>query len=68
MPEHEGGGAICEGHELFYCLDMVTTTELKDSVGTGKKSRPAELQIEGRFKARTHPLKITKSAAPPLEI
>ena len=33
----EGGGAICDGHALFYCLDTMTTTGRKDSAGAGKK-------------------------------
>jgi hypothetical protein len=34
----EGGGTICDDHVLFYLLDKVTTTGLKDSAGAGKKS------------------------------
>ena len=35
MPEREGGGAICDGHALFYSLDKVTNTESKNSAGAG---------------------------------
>jgi hypothetical protein len=66
-PEREGGGAICDGHTLFYCLDIVTTTGRQDSAGAGKKSWPAELEIEGRFKPKKHPLKIAETA-PPTEL
>jgi hypothetical protein len=70
MPEREGGGAICDGHALFYLLDTVTTTDRKDSAGAGERSWPVEKEVgrvknSRRLRAKTHPLKITKSAAPP---
>jgi hypothetical protein len=40
MPEREGGGAICDGHALFYCLDIVTTTGRSDSAGAVEKDWP----------------------------
>jgi hypothetical protein len=41
MPEREGSATTCDGHALFYCLGIVTTTVLSDSAGTGKKGWPS---------------------------